>query len=95
MRKYRKYNWPVIIKEFEQSGLTQLQYCENKEINPRYFSQRRSKYLATEQSGFTKVEVSSSSVPSKGLIIEVGRCRIQCPSSMSAQALATLVHSLA
>lgn len=95
MRKYRKYDWPVIIEEFEQSGLTQLQYCENKGINPRYFSQRRSKYLEKEQSHFTKVELLTSNAPCDSLTIEVGRCRIQCPSTMSTQALATLVHDLA
>lgn len=95
MASYRKYNWPALLEEFENSGLTQTQFCKNKDINPRYFSLRRSKHLASGQSGFTKVELETTSNNPAGIIIEVGRCKILCPPSLSAQALATLVHSLA
>lgn len=35
MKSYRKYDWPALLKEFEQSGLTQAQFCLNKHINPK------------------------------------------------------------
>lgn len=96
MTTYRKYNWPVLLEEFENSGLTQTQFCKDKNINPRYFSLRRSKHLAGEHSVFTKVELAStSSIPVTGITIEVGRCKIQCPPTLSALALAELIHSLA
>ncbi len=96
MASYRKYNWPVLLEEFENSGLTQTQFCKNKDINPRYFSLRRSKHLARENAGFTKVELeTTSSNSTTGITIEVGRCKIKCPPSLSAQGLAALVHSLA
>lgn len=96
MAIYRKYNWPILLEEFESSGLTQTQFCKDKNINPRYFSLRRSKYIAAEQSSFTKVELETTlNHPSAGVTIEVGRCKIQCPPSLSAKAIAELVHSLA
>ncbi|PID65096.1 MAG: hypothetical protein CR962_00135 [Gammaproteobacteria bacterium] len=96
MTSYRKYNWPVLLEEFESSGLTQTQFCKDKNINPRYFSLRRSKHIAAEQTGFTKVELETASSDSiTGITIEVGRCKIKCPPSLSTQALATLVNSLA
>lgn len=96
MATYRKYNWPVLLEEFENSGLTQTQFCKVKNINPRYFSLCRSKHLASEQPSFTKVQLdNTSSDPVPEITIEVGRCRIKCPSNFSAQALAALIHSLA
>ena len=61
MATYRKSNWPVLLEEFENSGLTQTQFCKNKDINPRYFSLRRSKHLAGEQPAFSKVELETTS----------------------------------
>ena len=93
MREYRKYDWPALLEEFEQSGLNQTQFCQEKKINPKYFSQKRSKAKGKSRKPFTKVNVQEPS--SEGLTIEVGRCKILCPDSMSLQSLATLVRSLA
>lgn len=41
MKSYRKYDWPTLVAEFEQSGLTQNQFCLNKDINPKYYPQKR------------------------------------------------------
>lgn len=96
MASNRKYNWPVLLEEFENSGLTQTQFCKDKNINPRYFSVRRSKHLAAKRPGFAKVALATaSSNPTTGITIEVGRCKIQCPPSLSVHALAALIHSLA
>ena len=93
MRSYRKYNWPALLEEFEQSDLTQTRFCEEKNINPKYFSQQRSKAKSNSERPFSKIEVSPA--PSQGLTLEVGRCKIHCPDNMPLQSLATLVHTLA
>jgi len=67
MKSYRKYDWPALLKEFAQSGLTQTQFCLNKDINPKYFSQKRKGSKAPEDTGFTKVNVQAPS----GIILEV------------------------
>ena len=33
--------WQELIVEFEQSGLTQKDFCEQRGLNPAYFGQRR------------------------------------------------------
>lgn len=37
----RKYDWPVLIAEQAESGLTQAEFCRRRGIDPRYFSQRK------------------------------------------------------
>ena len=93
MRQYRKYDWLALFEEFEQSSLNQAQFCEEKKINPKYFSQKRSKAKGKSRTPFTKVNAQDP--PSERLVLEVGRCKIICPDSMSLQSLATLVHTLA
>jgi len=45
--------WLSLINEFEQSGLTQTEFCNQRGINPKYFSLRRMKLKAQpESSGF-------------------------------------------
>lgn len=97
MRKNKKYNWPELLTEFETSGLTQTQYCKERDINPRYFSQQRSKHLKkTAKSKFQKVKVEDTLAnQATGLTIEVGRCKVQCPASLPLNTLIQLVHSLA
>lgn len=91
MKSYRKYDWPNLLKEFEQSDLTQTQFCLNKDINPKYFSQKRKAAKAPEDTGFAKVNVQAPS----SIILEVGRCKIRCANHLSLAAIADLVHHLA
>jgi len=93
MRSYRKYDWPELLKEFEQSGLTQAQFCQDKGINPRYFCLKRAKLRKQQENQFTPVEIESTSF--NGLVLEVGRCRVNCPTTMTLDSLAALVHTLA
>ena len=91
MQSYRKYDWPVLLEEFERSGLTQAQFCLNKDINPKYFSQKRKAAKAPKNTGFTQVQVQAPS----DIILEVGRCKIHCPQPLSLAAIVELVHRLA
>ncbi len=93
MRQYRKYDWPALFVEFEQSGLNQTQFCKEKAINPKYFCQKHNEAKGKNKTPFTKVEAQSPS--SEGLTLEVGRCRIICPNSMPLHSLAALIHTLA
>lgn len=97
MRKYRKYDWPMIIEEFKQSGQTQTQYCKEQKINPNYFNQQLNKHLSRNQSKFVSVGVESIKIEAvdTNFTIVVGRCKIQCPASMPLQSFSALVHSLA
>ena len=91
MKSYRKYDWPVLLEEFEQSGLTQAQFCLNKDINPKYFSQKRKAAKTPKDTGFTQVQLQAPC----DITLEVGRCKIRCAQPLSLTAIVELVHRLA
>jgi len=35
MKTRRKYNWPELIKFFDESGLTQTKLCRKNDLNPK------------------------------------------------------------
>jgi len=91
MKSYRKYDWPALLEEFEQSGLTQVQFCLKKNLNPKYFSQKRKAATASTDTAFTKVSVETPT----GMTLQVGRCKIHCTHTLSLAAIVELVHHLA
>ena len=93
MKKYRKYDCPVLLEQFEQSGLTQAQFCKDNNLNPRYFSLQRSKRLRKSDTRFTEIKIANEALMEFRL--QVGRCQILCPATIPLQSLATLVHTLA
>ncbi|WP_425507026.1 IS66 family insertion sequence element accessory protein TnpA [Teredinibacter haidensis] len=32
MTKYRKYHWPQLFTDFEQSGLSQVEFCKQHDL---------------------------------------------------------------
>ena len=95
MKKYRKYNWPELVQAFESSGLTQTAFCEQQNLNPKYFSQKRLDLLSLKRSAFDKVDVNKLEPPTTELTLQVGRCIIHCPKDMPIESLTSLVHRLA
>ena len=59
MPKRNKYDWPTLLKEFSDGGLTQAEFCRRKGINAKYFSLNRAKILRQTPNDFVKVAVSS------------------------------------
>ena len=98
MRKYRKYDWPKLFLEFESSQQTQTQFAKDRGICPRYFNQQLQKHRKPgNKAKFVELKVETKEVTPEeaGLTITVGRCKVECPTSMPLQSFATLVHSLA
>ena len=97
MRKYKRHDWPALIKAFHNSGQNQVQFCKSREINARYFNQQLGKFLTRDKAQFVSVDVEPPSIDpiDAGLTITVGRCKIQCPTSMLLQSFTALVQSLA
>lgn len=93
MRKYRKYDWPTLIAEFESSGLNQTQFCQERDINPKYFNQNLAKRRSKAGSNFVSAEIKPADFETT-ITINVGRCAIHCPSNMPLESFASLVHSL-
>lgn len=99
MRRYRKYNWPELIERFDASGLSQTDFCQQHDINPKYFSQKRAAYNTKRaaESPFMAVDVATATPSSSEahITLTVGRCTIQCPTALPLSSVADLVKQLA
>lgn len=95
MTKHRTYNWPQLLDEFEQSILSQVEFCKQREINPTYFNLKLSKRKALETGAFAKVVVQPTQPSIEGLVLEIGNCKIHCPATMPIPSFVSLVKSLA
>lgn len=100
MTTYRKYNWPELFDAFEQSALTQAEFCQQHNINPKYFNVKwnQHRHETHEPTGFTRVQIASprhSAFTASQVVIEHGQCKIHCPDSMTPSDVANLVRLLA
>lgn len=99
MRRYRKYNWSELIENFEASGLSQTEFCQRHDINPKYFSQKRAAFKAkvSVAPSFIAVDVAAvaPSSPEAQITLKVGRCTVQCPATLPLSSVADLVKQLA
>ncbi len=58
MSQNKKYHhWPTLLKAFDESGLTQAKFCQERNINPKYFSTRRSHLLGKKKNNFIKAKI--------------------------------------
>lgn len=89
-----KAQWLSLIDEYEQSGLTQAEFCTQRGINAKYFSLRRIKLKAQpESSGFTQAVIGESHAASQ-VTIHYGAVTVKLPAS-DASTIAQLVKALA
>lgn len=95
MSNRRRYNWPELIAQFEQSGLNQIQFCKQHDLNAQYFSLKLSKLRSKEQSAFVEASVAPEPASPQGLVLQVGNCKVNCPEAMPVQSLVSLVKALA
>ena len=90
-----KYNWPELIADFYQSGVSQAAFCRANNLNPKYFNFRLKRSQRKSGEVFAKVERSAKPAMCPGLSLQVGQCTINCPESMPLPVVAELVRSLA
>jgi len=95
MSKRRRHNWPQLFVEYEQSNLSQVEFCKQHNLNPKYFSLKLSKRKTTEGSAFSQVTIQPEVNSPQGLILDVGHCKIHCPGTMPIPSFVSLVKSLA
>ncbi|PWW06863.1 MULTISPECIES: IS66 family insertion sequence element accessory protein TnpA [Pseudidiomarina] len=88
--------WRQLIAEFEQSELSQKDFCEPRGINPAYFSQRRSELQREAEdndTGFV-LAVPQSPTSQQTLQLRVGPTELVLPLSVSPRWVAQLVKEL-
>jgi len=96
MPRKSKYNWPQLIQEQTVSGLSQSQFCKDRNLNPKYFSLQKSKQAKLASSSFLKahvdVPVGRSDSSSIELVLAQGTLRFG--ASVSPATIASLLKAL-
>ena len=90
----KKYNWPELIEAFNGSGLTQTEFCKQRDINPKYFNQKLSKSKISVARPFVKAKVSPPTSVPTSIVVDVGACRVHIPTILPPQYLADLLKAL-
>jgi len=88
--------WRALIAEFEQSNLSQKDFCEPRGINPAYFSQRRlelKREAEDTDTGFA-LAVPQSVTSQQTLQLRIGQTELVLPLSVSPRWVAQLVKEL-
>jgi hypothetical protein len=85
----------ALIEEHRQSGLTQEAFCAKYGINAKYFSLKRSRLrIASQQSGFVRVEPVQSAVNTEALELRYGAVALRIPATVSIDFVSTLMKGL-
>jgi len=87
-KKYR--HWPTLLKEFDESGLTQSQFCLDCNINPKYFSTRRGQLLNERNDKFVNAKIE----PPAQLALRIPNARLHFDTSVSPTYIASLMLAL-
>lgn len=96
-RAYRtREQWRELIAEFEQSDLSQKDFCEPRGINPAYFSQRR---IELQREDEDSNDVFALAMPQsvnsqQTLQLRFGQTELVLPLSVSPRWVAQLVKEL-
>lgn len=97
MTRRTQEQWHALFEEQKHSGLTQTKFCEGNDINPKYFSLRRSQLKTTQSMVASKPRAFVSAQIQRPLdCIEVvhQRTHLKFPASLSADWLAQFVLKL-
>lgn len=97
MKRRTHQEWRTLFEQQRSSGLTIKSFCLEHQLNPNYFSKRRSE-LETLNHGeghSAFVRLQSDEVESTPIVVSYGRMQLQISTSVSPQWLAVLVKALA
>lgn len=98
MARLNRQQWLSLIAEFESSGLSQAEFCKQRELNPKYFSLKRSKLNNQDSTGvptFSQVILASPRPSSSSIELEFGRVTLKVNQSTPADYLAQVIRALA
>lgn len=85
--------WQSLIQDQQQSGQTATAFCDERGVNPKYFSLKKKQLeTATPREGF--VRVTSLSQKASGITLSSGSITINLPPNCPSQWLADLVRAL-
>ncbi len=97
MTRRTQEQWQALVEAQKHSGLTQTEFCEDRDISPKYFSLRKSQLKTTGKMVTIKVPTFvAAQIQSKMGCIEVvhQRTHLKLPTNVSADWLAQFVQQL-
>lgn len=97
MNRRTKSDWQALFTEHKQSGLTAVAFCQERNLNPKYFCLRR-KQLQTKMetktsSAFVPVTMPISNTTSM-IELQQGSARLKIPMSVSPDWLVDLIQKI-
>ncbi len=100
MSKNKRHRWPELLREFNESGLTQSQFCHDKGINPNYFSAKRTQLLSRQGNGCNgqfvkaKIEKAEKSEKASALFLKLPSGELHFSPSVSPDYIASIIRAL-
>ena len=98
MTRRTHQQWQSLIAAFEASGLTQTAFCQQHDLNPKYFSLKRGKLMTQKVSDrpvFSQAVVATPAPGAAMVTLQVGRVTVELSPSTSPDYLAQVIRSLA
>ena len=96
--EYRLQNWARIIRERQESGLTNKEFCAQRGIPEKkyYYWLRRVREAATEAAEPQLVRLDGNSSAGKGRRLEIryGEAELKLPEDVDLKAVAILLNAL-
>lgn len=101
-RKYRsKAEWVEILQQYIHSGLSPIEYCQQKNLDYKYFLKRKRAYddeqqVCSEHTPFVKVKRPLKQIARTPgtLSLQYHNCQLQITERTDAQWLAQLMQAL-
>lgn len=91
-----RQEWLALFEQHKQSGLTIKAFCQERELNPAYFSKRRGELLTSEHEAHSPfIQLNADKTDSAAMTLVCGHVELKLPISVSADWLASLVKALA
>jgi len=88
--------WKALIQEQQASGLNQAQFCQKRNICPRYFSLRKKRLTTNDKAptGFVKVERVTAPRQIPALTLRCGPIELVFHQPVAPDFLQALIKSL-
>ncbi|RUO21830.1 IS66 family insertion sequence element accessory protein TnpA [Aliidiomarina haloalkalitolerans] len=96
-RAYRtREQWRELIAEFEQSGMSQKDFCEQRGLSTAYFGKRRLRLQREAEDNDTGFALAVPQSPNsqQTLQLRIGQTELMLPLSVSPRWIAQLVKEL-
>lgn len=97
MALYTREQWQSLIEQYESSGLSQAEFCKRHNLNPKYFSLKRSKLRPKDQPSSPFIRAARISEPrlNSGIELQFGAVKLKLSDSVTSAYLVDLIRALA